>query len=247
MEVLTSMLFYIFIFSANSVYASDYDEELVDTLKIEANHNVERLKSYKSEVSNNKIYENEREKGLGEFLEEQEKWDLIRERGLREYRKQKRSESLDESSDEYKQDLKEKEKVQSLYEKSRRTHVKTRNKIRVQQPKNISQLETEELQLSVDRPRYEIRKRRENKWIAIDKSVQRPSSPGFQTSMPAPTNDFPPAPEFPTAPVPYEGFEDLPPPAVYDSNMNSGVPYDPTFGGEMSIPPPPPPPPDYDF
>lgn len=259
--------FLILFFTAFSVYAedavseasTDADSEVIeaefdvvtDTLKIEANHNVERLKSFPKEAANNRIFENEREKGLGEFLEEQEKWDLIRERGLREYKKQKSPVALDERSEAYKKDLAEKAAVQKNYEKSRDALVRTRNKIRAQQPQFLAHLEAEELQIFIDRPRYDVRKKRKNKWIS---SVGKPGSSGGQgfqnTAAPPPINDFvppPPPPDFPAAPAPYEGFEELPPPPVYDSNMNTGVPYDPSFGGEMAIPPPPPPPPDYNF
>lgn len=245
-------LFFILFFSINAIYASDYDEAAIDTLKIEANHDIERLKSYKKETANNKIFEYEREKGLGEFFEEQERWDLIRERGLREYLKQKSPVVLDETSELYKKDLKEKASADSRYEQSRAAHVRTRDKIRSLQPRSLAILEAEELQIFTDRPRYDLRKKRTNKWAlgAGAKSGASAGAPGFQGSAPPPVNnDFTPPPplDFPAAPAPYEGFEELPPPPIYDSSMNTSIPYDPSFGGEMSIPPPPPPPPDYNF
>lgn len=231
------------------------DEVVVDKLKIEANHDVERLKSFRREVENNRIFGNEREKGLGEYLEDQEKWDLIRERGLREYLKFKApAADMDENSDEYKKDQKEKQIADDRYEKSREIHVRTRNKIHSQIPKNLTALEAEELQIFVDRPRFDVRNKRKNKWATGSGKSGRgstASTPGFQSTAPPPAiNDFvppPPPPDFPAAPAPYEGFEELPPPPMYDSNMNTSVPYDPSFGGEMAIPPPPPPPPDYNF
>lgn len=246
-------LFFILILSGFALWAEEYDEDVIDKLKIEANHDVERLKSFRKEVENNRIFANEREKGLGEYLEEQEKWDLIRERGLRDYIKQKTPlADMDENSDEYKEDQKEKQRAEERYEKGRETHVRTRNKIHSQIPKNLTALEAEELQIFVDRPRYDVRKKRQNKWAGKSGgSGSTAAAPGFQNTAPPPAiNDFvppPPAPDFPAAPAPYEGFEELPPPPMYDSNMNTSVPYDPSFGGEMSIPPPPPPPPDYNF
>ena len=250
-------IFFILFLTALALSADEYDEDVdeavIDKLKIEATHDIERLRSFKKEVENNRIFANEREKGLGEYLEDQEKWDLIRERGLREYIKQKKPVAdMDENSDEYKTDLKEKQKAQARYESSRENHVRTRNKIHSQIPKSLSALEEEELQIFVDRPRFDIRKKRSNKWVSgAGKSGTMASTPGFQNMAPPPAiNDFvqpPPPPDFPAAPAPYEGFEELPPPPMYDSNMNTSVPYDPSFGGEMSIPPPPPPPPDYNF
>lgn len=230
---------------------SEFDDAVIDTLKIEANHNIERLKSFKEETTYNKIFENEREKGLGEYFEEQEKWDLIRERGLAEYKKQKAPVTPDETSAEYRRDQKEKADANNRYEQSRERLVRTRDKIRRMQPQSLTLLEEEELQLFVDRPRYDIRKKRMNKWVSSglkSGSAGGGAAPSFLNNPTPPiANDFvpPPPPDFPAAPAPYEGFEELPPPPMYDNSMNTGVPYDPSFGG--TIPPPPPPPPDYNF
>lgn len=248
-------VFFILLFSVNNIYASDYDDETVDTLKIEANHNIERLMSFKYEAANNKIFENEREKGLGDFLEDQEKWDLIRERGLREYLRLKYRESAEGKSEAYKRDLKEKTELLKEYENSRKKHVKARDKVRSQQTRTLSELEADELKIYSDRPRFDSARRGKGKWTAGAFSKHSSGSAsgsagiggGFQP--PAPANDFPPPqpPDFPPAPAPYEGFEDIPPPPIYDNTMNTGIPYDPSFGGGLSIPPPPPPPPDFDF
>ncbi len=253
LNVQPSSLFFILFLVAIAASAME-DDDAIDTLKIEANHNVERLKSYKKETTYNKIFENEREKGLGEYFEEQEKWDLIRERGLSEYKKSKGPSTPDETSIEYKRDQKEKAEADKRYELSREALVRTRDKIRRQQPSSLSLLEEEELQLLVDRPRYDVRKKRQNKWTSSGGSKfggSTGSAPSFQNNASPPVaNDFvppPPPPDFPAAPAPYEGFEELPPPPMYDNSMNTGVPYDPSFGGEMAIPPPPPPPPDYNF
>ncbi len=233
-------------------HASEFDEAQADALKIEANHNLNRLKSFKSEISNNKVFENEREKALGEFLEDQEKWDLLRERGLRDYRKQKKEySSPTDNSPEYAEHLKQVENLNKAYEKSRELHVKTREQILNYKTTDILNLESEELALYSSRPRYELRKRARNKWITAggkSSGASSVNSPEFAPPPPPITNDFQPPPDFPGAPTPFEGFEDLPPPPqIFDSNLNNSVPYDPSFGGDVAIPPPPPPPPDYDF
>lgn len=242
-------LFFILI-SLSFAQASDYDENLASALKIEANHNMSRLRSYKKEVADNKIFENEREKGLGEFLEEQEKWDLIRERSLQDYRKQKYNMSTipsREGSVEYRQYLKDKMELERKYKQSQKAHVKTRDKILTKQTKTIAQMEVEEFQLNIRNPRYDLAKRSQNKWISTGgfKSASGIGGSGgsFQNNT-QPEVDLSPVPDFPPAPAPYEGFEDVPPP-IYDGNTS--VPYDPSFGGDLSIPPPPPPPPEYDF
>jgi hypothetical protein len=242
---------FLFLNCVHAEESDEFDEALVDTLKIEANHNQNRLKSFKSEISNNKIFENEREKALGEFLEDQEKWDLLRERGLRDYRQQKKEySSPTEKSPEYTEYLKQAASIIKAYEKSRESHVKTRNLILNSKTNDILKLESEELGLYSLRPRYELRKRGLNKWITAGGKTNTGSnlnSEVFAQPPPPINNDFQPPPDFPAAPAPYEGFEDLPPPPSFDSNLNNSVPYDPSFGGDMSIPPPPPPPPDYDF
>lgn len=248
-------LFFISFIIVGCAYAqevTDYDEEAADSLKIEANHDLNRLKSFKTEINNNRIFETEREKALGEYLEDQEKWDLLRERGLRDYRKQKRDlASPTENSPEYQDYLKEVARIQKDYEKSRQALVKTRDRILNTKSAEITKLENDELQLYTLRPRYELRKRSRNKWVGSGSKSgigggSSSSSAGYVPPPPI-SNDYPPSSDFPAAPAPYEGFEELPPPPIYDSNINNGVPYDPSFGGEMSIPPPPPPPPDYDF
>ena len=247
MRTLFLISFLVSFLAINFLYATDFDASLASSLKIEANHNINRLKSYRSESVNNKIFDKEREKGLGEFLEEQEKWDLIRERGLFNFLNTKKKPTPVEGSAEHKLYLKDKNLSTFNYELNRKVHVKTRDKIRTELPKALNRLENEELQLNNLRPRYEFDKRSKNKWVGISSKLgKNPSTSGanFQNNSPAPI-DYPPQSEFPPAPAPYDGFDEVPPPPpMYDGN--SGVPYDPAFGGEMSIPPPPPPP-DYDF
>ena len=252
MNVKKSIQFIVFlnliVFSyLNSVWAEEIDENLATSLKIEASHNLNRIKSYAIEADNNKIFENEREKGLGEFFEDQEKWDLIRERGLQEYLKQKQIKKPMEGTPEHQQYLKESAEAERQYEKGRKTYVATRNKIQKEQTKTIAQLEDEELQLKINRPRYDLLKRSRNKWVSTTSSKpgsgSASSSSGYQGGSNQ-SNFPPPAQDYPATPGGEDGFNnELPPAPVYDN-----VPYDPSFSGDMSLPPPPPPPPpDYDF
>lgn len=259
---LTSLLLtLIFSFSSLAYAVDDEDADvLAESLKIEANHNINRLKGFRSEIDDNKIYENEREKGLSEFLEDQERWDLLRERGLREYRQTKREESVNERGPEYQDYLKEKYLQDKDYEKSRELQVSIRNKVQGQSASLVYKLESEEQQLYSARPRYTLRDRTHNKWVsgAGGRGGFSGGSGGFSAGGDFPANpappatDFPAVTDFPPAPAPYEGYEDFPIPPVYDGNNNGGVPtpYDPSFGadaGGIAVPPPPPPPPDFDF
>lgn len=243
------LLFSLFLLTSH-VYAEEIDEDFADSLKIEANHNMSRIKSFRDEVRNNKIFDVEREKGLGEFLEEQEKWELIRDRGLREYRTQKRQSSPREGGLEHDEYLEQKESEDALYERSRQVHVRTRNRVMNLTLENLSSLEMSELGLDLYRPRYELRKRANNKWVGTGTSGSKSGfsngSASYQAPPPPPM-DIPPPPEFPAAPAPYEGYDDQIQPAPVPSyDPSSGVPYDPSFGAE-NVPPPPPPPPDFDF
>jgi hypothetical protein len=244
--------------SVASFASGGVDEDLVESLKIEATHNMVRLKSFRTEINNNRIFDEEREKALSEFLEEQEKWDLYRDRGLREYRSEKRKDaSPREGSPEHNAYLAEKESEEAIYERSRRMHVDTKKQfISKSAGDAVSRLESEELGLYNERPRYDLRRRALNKWVNSGLKTGGGSggfSGGSSTTFqpPQPPPDFAPAPEFPAAPAPYEGFDEsaqapLPPP-VFDSNSGGMTDGFMNPGGELNIPPPPPPPPDFDF
>lgn len=237
------------IFSFSNANSQEIDNQFAESLKIEANHNLNRLKSLKEEENNNKVYDREREKGLADFLEEQERWDLLRDRGLSEYRKQKRLSTPREGSAEHLEYLEQKESDDARYERFRNIHVKTRQQVGLKSDETIAQLESQELGLLNLRPRYELRKRSLNKWIATG-STFKGSGSSTSTFVPtSPANDFTPVSDFPAAPPPFEPLPEEPqfaPVPVYDSN-NGGIPYDTGMGGEINIPPPPPPPPDFDF
>lgn len=233
-----------------AAHTLEYDEDLANSLKIEANHNLRRLKSFRTEKKNNEIFDEEREKGLAEFLEDQEKWDLLRDRGLQDYRRQKRSMSSPaEGGQEYLEYLEEKESQEARYERSREIHVRTREKVEETIDSTIPLLEAEELGVFSSRPRYDLRKRSRNKWA----NSSGKSSGGFsggnavapsfnQPDIPPPANDFVPAPEFPPAPPPFEAGDgmDYTPAPTFDPN--TGMPLDGSNPQqEISIPPPPPP------
>lgn len=232
------------------------ETELAISLKMEANHNLTRLKSLKSEKANQKIYDREREKGLSSFIEEQEKWDMSRERGLSEYRKQKKQSSPQLGGPEYLADQKVK-KAQALeMEKSRRIQVRVTDQVYSENKELIQKLEAQELGLNEERPRYSLRKRAQNRWVkhgsvtgSGTSSKSRSAAPTYIPPAPPPFDDFPPPPVTDYQPIPaaMDGFEQIPPPPVplYEPYGDGATPFDSGFG---DVPPPPPPPPlDYDF
>jgi len=229
--------------------AEELDTDLLSSLKIEANHNVNRLKSLKEEKKNNKVYEEQREKGLGQYLEEQENWEQLREKGLSEYRKQKKGLSPAEDGPEFNVYVRERAQQREKAEKNREVQVRTRNQMLNQNSQTISKLEEEELGLTENRPRFELRFRGKNKWVKGGASGGRASSPGSYSG--GGDSDFPPPPppiDYTPAPPPADAYEDIPPPPPPPPGYDYGaaVPYDAGYG---DIPPPPPPPPavDYDF
>lgn len=231
------------------------DNELLEKLNSEANHDSNRRKEFRTDKNGKKIFDDEREKGLALFLEQQEKWDLTREKGLAEHRRQKKTASPEEGGPEYIEDQKAKQKQADQLEKARILTLQTRERIRTKLEKQGSTVdETEELGLAQNRPRYDLRKRGRNKWV---KNGARPGSgssgsggSGGYSAPPPVFDDFAPQPDYAPAPVPAEGFEDIPPPPPmnFDSNgqatpFGSGI--DSGFG-DVPPPPPPPPPVDYD-
>ncbi len=234
----------------SGVFADELDSDLLSSLKIEANHNINRLKSLKVEKKNNKIYEEQREKSLGQYLEEQENWEQLREKGLTEYRKQKKNISPTDEGPEYKQYVQERAKLREKAEQNREVQVRTRNQVLNQNSQTITRLEDEELGLNENRPRFELRFRGKNKWVKSGTSTGgKASSSGSYSN--GGDSDFPPPPppiDYTPAPPPADAYEDIPPPPPPPPNYDYGaaVPYDAGYG---DIPPPPPPPPavDYDF
>jgi hypothetical protein len=226
------------------------DAALAEKLKQELNFNMQRRKGFKKQAEDQKFFDREREKGLALFLEEQEKFDIQREKGVAEHRKSK-TKSLDESSPEYFSDLKEKKNRQLWLDESREIHVQTRNQIVSQYSDTVNHSETEELDLYNNRPRYDLRKRYNNKWVK--NSTKSSSSSGG-----SPFNGAPPpenVPDFPApidyAPQPIDNFEEIPPPPPaipYDQGQGFGNGFDSGFG-DAPMPPPPPPPPEggWDF
>lgn len=227
------------------------DEVLLKALNSEANHESQRRGEFRPDRDKKKVFDNEREKGLALFLEQQEKWDLIREKGLADHRKQKKIESPVEGGPEFLADQKVKKAQEQALDKARILTLQTRERIRVKTEKSNNVDEMEELGIALNRPRFDLRKRGKNKWVKGNGKPAAGSSGFGGSSAPPPVfDDFPPQPDYMPAPQPMDGFEEIPPPPPmnYDG-MSNASPYGGSIdSGFGDIPPPPPPPPmDYDF
>jgi hypothetical protein len=247
--------------SAQIVQATD--QELAVKLKHELEHEAKRLNDFKNQRLNKKTFEQEREKGLSLFLEEQEKWDITREKGLKEQRVSRlKSKEMDENSSEYRIDQNEKKRFQLELENSRKKQIATKQQVTQVFKNKINITEEEELGIYNDRPRYALRARGNNKWTAKGKigSGFSSSPAGSSSSNGSFYNgsktqfDYPPVPnqEY----VPTDNFDDLPPPPPMMPYEGFGAPgmggADPYFDNGGTYPPPmgyPPPPPDggWDF
>ena len=238
------------------------DKELAAKLKDELEYETKRRNEFKNQRQGKRTFEQEREKGLSIFLEEQEKWDQTREKGLNEQRASRlKSNEMDESSPEYIQDQKAKKKYEDDLEISRKKQIETKEQVSALFKNKAEVTEEEELDIYNSRPRYALRARGNNKWSAKGKSGGSGSSgssgssggnwDGGGAASSAPF-DYPPIPNQDY--VPSDNFDDLPPPPPMMPYEGYGAPGGvPPYGeGGGEFPPPtgyPPPPPDggWDF
>ena len=244
---------FMFLFLPFSVQAEDLDSQLLQSLKSAASHDQNRKLQFHQDRDGKKIFSTEREKGLAGFLEEQERWDLVRERGLAEHRKQKKTSSPQEGGPEYRDDVHLKKIESQKMDEARLLVVKTREQIAMKASPTAAADEMEELGLVPVRPRFDYRKRASNKWVKKVPGETAPgkSSPGAGGFSPPPPafDDYPIQNDYLPANNPIDGFEEIPPPpppidfegaaaGIYNGNIDTG------FG---EVPPPPPPPPPYNF
>lgn len=221
------------------------DKELADKLRTDLQFDTNRRNAFFQHLDENKIYDQEREKGLSLFLEEEERWNRLREKESREHAKS-RPKPMDDFGPDYEADLKEKQVIEKQREVDRQKHVRTKKNLFMEFEDKIPQTEEKELGLASERPRFDLRRRANNKWVNAGKKIQGSAGSGggsssspFDAPMPA-QNDF-------VAPPIDTNFEDIPPPPPpipYDNfeQGNAGG-FDSGFG---DVPPPPPPPPPND-
>lgn len=231
------------------------DEELATSLKNELKFDADRRNNFRKHQSDKKVYDRERDKGLALQLEEQERWDILREQGAKEQRKLRaQAKNMDEEGPEYKQDLKQKKAYETQMEASRKRHIQTKKTLSDEFLKNVKNSEEVELDLASDRPRFDRRKRHVNKWAKSGASGSSGYSDPGGSGPAAPAFDYPPVPTTQDY-MPVDNFDEIPPPPPLNSFEGGGNPggyQDPYYneGGEYGAPPgyPPPPPPDgWDF
>lgn len=248
-----------------SIKCFAYDQDLADRLKEDLQHEANRRKAFKEFEDEKKKSQKEQNQGLALWLEEQEKWDLNREKSVGEYKKTRKPAQRSiidsegqpqEVSPEYYNDVQEKQRAQRVVEDGRRQHIAIKKNIIAQfSPQNVTS-EEEELGIYTNRPRYDLRKRGRNKWTKGGSSFGGGSSSGSSSGGFNPSggfqgdyNDFPPPPPPDFNSVPQDSFEDFPPPPPPTDFGNAPGTFDSGFGDAPIPPPPPPPPPEggWDF
>lgn len=206
-----------FLLVAVSVRAQDV--EFSNSFKKEVEFNLNRRKDFEKNEDRTKIFEKEREKGLSLYIEETEKWEYLREKGISDERKKRAAAKvMTEDSPEYRQDQAVKDKREQSLEKSRADYAATKKKVLSATATEVKgQTEEQELGLISDRPRFAQDKRNKNKWLAqksapsFGGSSSSNTSSGYAPPASSPNVDYiPPPPDYSS--YPSEGFEDLPPP-----------------------------------
>jgi len=223
------------------VFAADQD--LASRLKQDLQHDAERKKAFSRYNDEKQKNEKERDKGLALYLEEQEQWEMAREKTVHEY-KRSRKKPLDENSPEFFADEALKKQREKEMDVARKKHIQEKADIIAQYSSPHQLAEEQELQIYSHRPRYDVRKRENNKWTKSGKGLGGSSGSssggtnfggsdnGFDLPIPPPPGDF-------NTTFPADSFDDFPPPPGYDGNMPGS--YDSGFGDGMMAPQVPPP------
>ncbi len=241
----------------SEAYSAGTDTELEAKLNSDLRFDVQRRNSFQNYIDDKKVFNREREKGLSLFLEEQEKWDALRDKGIGEQRQSRLKEKvMDEGSPEFKADEQLKKREAEKMEVARKSYVSTRDKVIAQFKNQVRTTEEEELDIYENRPRFDLAKRGKFKGSVGKSSSSSGSSFGGSGGYVAPPSggsgfgsdgsapfDYPmPPTDF--TPPPSDGFEDLPPPPPmmpYDS-FDGPPPFEegaPGFDPGGGYPPPP--------
>lgn len=196
-----------------------------------------------------KQFDKARESGEQAFYEEQQIWELTKDRDLEDFKRQKKNISMVDDGPEAKKDALEKQQYDQEYEKTRKAYAARIEKNAKELEKELGTLPSEEVEygLNEDRPRYDYKKRQMFGGKPAYKKGGGSSSSGSSSGGFSPSS----------------GGDSFPPPPSFDDFSNDGFPSPPgdDFGGDIpapvpipsfedegnfnenDFPPPPPPPP----
>ena len=203
-----------------------------------------RLNGFAQHQKNGKQFGNARSQGEKAYLEEQEQWELSRQRTLEDYKKKKAAQVMEDEGPEYQADQVTKKKWDANREIEREKYAAKRHEEVLDRKAKGLPSEEEELDIAEERPRYDYRKR-----ASFGASKSSTSSSGGSSSgrsggaapwtggggsnfpTPPPFDDFGGEGYVPAQNAP-EDFGDIPPPPppppVFEDN----------FDGPNPLPPP---------
>ncbi|MNL11530.1 hypothetical protein D3C87_1323700 [compost metagenome] len=202
-----------------------------------------RLDGFAQHQKNGKQFENARSQGEKAYLEEQEQWELSRQRTLEDYKKKKASQVMEDEGPEYQADQVTKQNWDKNREIERQKYAARRHEEILDRKAKGLPSEEVELDIAEERPRYDYRKRASFGASKGGKSssASSPSSPssgapwtgggGSNFPTPPPFDDFGGEGYVPAQNAP-DDFGDIPPPPPPPPVFDEG------FDGPNPIPPP---------
>lgn len=216
---------------------------LTPTLGLAQSKEEVRLDGFAQHQKNNKQFDKARSQGEKAYLEEQEQWELSRQRVLEDYKKKKQSQVMDDEGPEYKADQVTKKAWDANREVEREKYASRRRDEVVDRKAKGFPTEEQELDIAEERPRYDYKKRASFGASKGGRSSS-PSSPssgggapwtgggGSSFPTPPPFDDFGNEGFSPAQNAP-DDFGDIPPPPPPPPVFDEG------FDGPGPIPPPP--------
>ena len=211
---------------------------------VDSKADLERLRGFGDDVRGKRDLEKERLSDVDEVKIKREAWEKQKNQALEEYKveRAKSKARLDETSPEFREDLKEKNDHNREQELSQKNFIEIRRRLRQEEGATITLTESHEFGLDSERERVDWKKRQFFAGTGNKKSggpsgpsMPGPSSGRFSGSPGGSSGEMPP-PEFMGSvppPPPPDFYESEPPPPFTGDNMTP-----PPF--DEAIPPPPP-------
>lgn len=203
-----------------------------------------RLDGFAQHQKNNKQFDKARAQGEKAYLEEQEQWELSRQRTLEDYKKKKQAQVMEDEGPEYQADQVTKKAWDKQREIEREKYASRRHEEVLDRKAKGLPSEEEELDIAEERPRYDYRKRASFGASKGSKSSSGSSFPsgggggapwsgggGSSFPTPPPFDDFGNDGFSPAQNAP-DDFGDIPPPPPPPPVFEDG------FDGPNPIPPP---------
>lgn len=204
-----------------------------------------RLRGFREHQDGQKIFDRERQKSEGLWIEGLERWERQRLKARASHRSEAKQSSPAESGPEYRVHQASKVASAMEHEAARKNYRRTQEAARLLRQNKPPVSDMEELGLTQTRPRYDVTKRAIYSGKGAG-SASRPgsSSPSYGGSNSLPGGGFvapPPPANFDEFPEPPSDGGYVPPPPMGEED----IPPPPTFDDGDFPPPPPPPPPDF--